>query len=608
MPQNKQGDYTFWKELSSLILNQQFQYIDSPVYNQRISDLANETFDLLNRDDITISLYDYFLRNKEDIKAFIYIVIEDILFDKEFVFDSPLISPNNKQIIEEALNTISIQLTYNDLEFPTYNDYSHIINNYKSNSVHGYYDINQKKISKNFATHINEKFALHSVHNTVYNALVFRGLDVWKDYKTFNLYYRVKAFEDSKKTSKSELSNYLSKLLNINIDIYDSTDDIKYPEGNYLLVSLLPIVKMEVFDPSLDIEFPHIINNMFYKNTFQYTNYLKKRNLRPFPFVDSSSIIVDFIKELSSNDLQFNYTMNWLASFYQNLNSSKMALVLIGDNEITDILIYNIIKPIFAYRDKYFTTIEDENLKKLNDLIIKDKIFYHFKDINPSKMTDKKVTKILLKILSSKYTSALDAWENNDSFLNGELIVTANKNSPYSLLKDCYSRCSVFKVNHLGTVLNRLNIDQATLIRNIVDDLDNFSNILLAYLVNRDYCVVMDTDEKQALSTMKNGILRTQELEQKINNFIMQVKTTSIESFQNIKYADNDLYEELKYNFEQNMIAQPLLSTYFNLINNEIIFSENNHFLEILKEKTEMFKKAPNDKTKFNGKKRYKIF
>ena len=96
-------------------------------------------------------------------------------------------------------------------------------------------------------------------------------------------------------------------------------------------------------------------------------------------------------------------------------------------------------------------------------------------------MTDKKVTKILLKILSSKYTSALDAWENNDSFLNGELIVTANKNSPYSLLKDCYSRCSVFKVNHLGTVLNRLNIDQATLIRNIVDDLDNFSNILLAY-------------------------------------------------------------------------------------------------------------------------------
>ena len=154
MPQNKQGDYTFWKELSSLILNQQFQYIDSPVYNQRISDLANETFDLLNRDDITISLYDYFLRNKEDIKAFIYIVIEDILFDKEFVFDSPLISPNNKQIIEEALNTISIQLTYNDLEFPTYNDYSHIINNYKSNSVHGYYDINQKKISKNFATHI----------------------------------------------------------------------------------------------------------------------------------------------------------------------------------------------------------------------------------------------------------------------------------------------------------------------------------------------------------------------------------------------------------------------------------------------------------------------
>jgi len=513
-----------------------------------------------------------------------------------------------KKIIENALNTISIQLTYNDLEFPTYNDYSHIINNYKPNNVHSYYDINQKKTSKNFTTHINKKFAQHSVHNKVYNELIIKGLDVWKDYKTSNLYYRIKAYEDSKKTTKSELSNYLSNLLNINIEIYDSTDDIKYPGGKYLLVSLLPIVRMEVFNPSLDIEFPHIVNNMFYKNTFQYTNYLKKRNLSIPPFPDRNSSIINFIKESSSCDFQFNYIMNWLANFYQNLDSSKMALVLIGDSETTDILIYNIIKPIFAYRDKYFTIIEDENLKKINDLTIKDKIFYHFKDINPSKVQDKKATELLLKILSSKYISALDAWENNDSFVYGELIVTANRNNPYPFLKDCYSRCSVFKVNHLETILNRLNMDKASLAQSLINNLDNFSNILLTYTVNKDYCTVADTNEKQALPTMKNGILRTQKLEKKIDNFIMQVKAASIESFQNIKYIDKDIYEELAYNFEQNMIAQPLVSLYFNLINNEIIFSENNHFLEILKEKTEMFKRAPSDKTKFNGKKRYKIF
>ncbi len=51
MLQNKEDNYAFWKDLSSLVENQQFQYIDSFVYNQRIADLASETFDLLNRDD-----------------------------------------------------------------------------------------------------------------------------------------------------------------------------------------------------------------------------------------------------------------------------------------------------------------------------------------------------------------------------------------------------------------------------------------------------------------------------------------------------------------------------------------------------------------------------
>ena len=75
--------------------------------------------------------------------------------------------------------------------------------------------------------------------------------------------------------------------------------------------------------------------NMFYKNTFQYTDLLQKRFiLRPVQqLVNQQGTIIEFIKNLSQNEYQFNYIMYWLANFYQNLTSSKMPLVLIGDEE-----------------------------------------------------------------------------------------------------------------------------------------------------------------------------------------------------------------------------------------------------------------------------------
>jgi hypothetical protein len=67
------------------------------------------------------------------------------------------------------------------------------------------------------------------------------------------------------------------------------------------------------------------------------------------------------------------------------------------------------------------------------------------------------------------------------------------------------------------------------------------------------------------------------------------------------------MHDELVHNFSEHMIAQPSLSEYFNLIYEDIIFSENAHLLEVLKDKSEMFNRAPDDKSKYNGKKRYVI-
>lgn len=307
------------------------------------------------------------------------------------------------------------------------------------------------------------------------------------------------------------------------------------------------------------------------------------------------------------NEEQFNFIMQWLANFFKNLSSSKICLVLIGDDETTNTFIYDIIKPIFAYRNKYVSIINDESLKNTNASIIRDKIFYHISNISTANAKDKRTSNLVLEILSSKYKTAYDAWENDESFINGELIVTSSKDTPYPFLKDSYTRCVVFKVKHLDTILKKMNMDRILLKESIFENLDNFANILATYPLGKSYHKIINTEEKAILPTMKNGILITATLNEQIDQFINAIRSNTLDLFEKIEKEDSDLYKEFQYNFQNKMIAQPLLSTYFNIIFDEIIFSENSIFLEILKEKATMFKQTPNDKSKYNGKKRYKI-
>lgn len=619
MPQAEKNRFIFWKNLSDFINDDNFKYIDSNIYNKKISQLASETYELLLRDDINISLYDYFLKKNKEVKAFIYIVLEDILFNDDFKYTLTLDSTRNKEIIEEALNTISVQLQKQDYDFPSNNDYSDIINDFKSKKIQNTYqttnnydDILRKQFHTNYEKLIDKQLIYRVQHNIIYYELNLRKLEVWRDYKNSTIYFRVKPFEDKQKTDKAKLSNYLSNLLNKNIEIYDSTNDMEYSGANnknYLIISFLPMVKMEVFDPSVDLEFPEIINNMLYKNTFEYTTFLKKRHLKPIEFIDiEKGIIVQFIKQLSQNVNPFSFIMHWLANFFQNLSSSKICLVLIGDEETTNTFIYDIIKPIFAHRNKYLSIINDESLKNTNDSLIRDKVFYHISNISTSNGQDKRTSNLVLEILSQKYKVAYDAWENNESFINGELIVTSSKDTPYSFLKDSYTSCVVFKVKHLDTILKKMKIDRISLKRNIFENLDNFANILATYPLAQNYHNVVDIEEKSILPTMKNGILRTATLNKQIVQFIDAIRSNNLNSFKKIEQEESNLYQEFKYNFQNKMIAQPLLSTYFNIMFDEIIFPDNSVFLEILKEKAEMFKQAPNDKSKYNGKKRYPIF
>ncbi|ATB70771.1 hypothetical protein SJPD1_2682 [Sulfurospirillum diekertiae] len=596
-------------DISKKLFENFFDYIDNDKYNKLISETVYEIHEkiiLMNSgEELEVNYFDF-----NNPKSLILDILESMLKRTGDGYNFNINSSPDKELLEGALSRISIQLTNGDYNFSPHDDYKfkQIQNSYKLPNKN--YDFIYKQSQQNYKKFINKKLNLQMQHKNVYDELVRQGIMIWKDCKNSTLYFKVNPFENNQKTDKAKLSDYLTKLLNRDIEIYDSTNDIKHPEAkkDYLIISLLPMVKMEVFNPSIGWEFQDISNNTLYQNTFEYTTFLKKRHLKPIETVDiKKGIIVQFIKQLSQNEDQFSFIIHWLANFFQNLCSSKACLVLIGDEETTNTFIYDIIKPIFAYRNKYLSIINDKTLQNTNDSLIRDKIFYHISNISTSNTNHKRISNLVLEILSPKYKTTHDAWENHESFINGELIVTSSSDTPYSFLKDSYTRCVVFQVKHLDTILKKMNINRILLKENIFDNLDDFSDILAVYPVDKNYYKIIHTEEKDILSTMKNGILKTKKLNKQIEEFINAIRSNNLNSFVKIEQEDSDLYEEFQYNFQNKMIAQPLLSTYFNIMFDEIIFSDNSIFLEILKEKAPMFKKAPNDKSKYKGKKRYQI-
>ena len=124
----------------------------------------------------------------------------------------------------------------------------------------------------------------------------------------------------------------------------------------------------------------------------------------------------------------------------------------------------------------------------------------------------------------------------------------------------------------------------------------------------RRFLGVLNTDEKSYLHTMKNGVLVTPKIDREIDTFVENILSKHTNAFVMIREHGEDMYEELLSNFDEDMIAQPLLSTYFNIINGDMLIPDNVEFIKILQTKADMFKEALNDKSKANGKKRYKIF
>lgn len=492
------------------------------------------------------------------------------------------------------------------------------------------------------------------LHQSTLNYAELFGIKIWKSNSGSTIYYRINPFSKREKAaSKDDLRN----LFNVHIKIYDSIEEVQINDNTLILVnSLLVKNKDDVFYPNANHEFI-IVNNINYRNTFQYTQFLSYRTLiinkqqlqhykdnlqqslqnqyhispqnQQPQYIQSNiqlleqqilnlqmqmqtfpSKIEDFIKFLLQNEDQYKYIMDFLAYTFQTLNKSNIALVLIGDKDATDILINKIIKPILAAKEECFVTINDSVLKKSNDIILKDKIFYHIDELSPENTKDKRTSKLIREMLKSNNLTSENAIENNQLYIYGQLIITCSKDTPYPFLRESYNNCTIFKVKHLDTVLSKLNLLPLDFEEMISSDLDNFSKILAQYPLDYRCFKSFHTDEKSNLANMKKGILLTPMLESQIQRFIDAVKEQDKLYFKPLELEeDKNLYKELVENFDyDDAIYQPLLSEYFNIIHEDIIFPDNSDFIDILKERECLFNQTPDDKFKANGYKRYKLY
>lgn len=655
-------------EIIFMLDNNQFNYTNSTRYNNLIvklfKDFVNFTISYNKQEENPERFFDNYMQ--EESPAFD--IFKAFLRDTHELKDIDINNSDDIALLEKYFNEIALSLdnvtttqalqAYSSTHFPmastamgTNNNYKKIIRaNEKWLGDLALITQQQKRIEleQNFRYQkdIDIKNRIVENHHRTVNLLSNQDLKIWKDQNN-KLYYRQKAFEKEQKVSKNEMGD----IAYFHTKIYDSTSDIEVIEANYIIVSLLPTVRKNIFNPFSNNEFIFISNKLYDRNTFEYTELLQKRlvharinqlqqeiinlesqlhyshayyqltshqitdkkdeleRLRASLIVKEKSFIEEYLRLVFQNEEEFNFFIFWLNNFFWTLNKSNMAVVLIGDSETTDILVEYIIKPIFINNKKHMSTITNDSLLKESndDKLLEDKIFYHFNNLG-AKTDLRRVSKLLRNIVKPNYITPFQARDNDEPYIYGELLVTSEKENPHSYLKNIFGSCSVFRVKSMDTILDKLNMEYSQFDKSIADDLNNFVNKLVQYGQHNESPDILNTDEKSYLHTMKNGVLVTPKIDREIDTFVENILSKHTNAFVMIREHGEDMYEELLSNFDEDMIAQPLLSTYFNIINGDMLIPDNVEFIKILQTKADMFKEALNDKSKANGKKRYKIF
>ena len=270
------------------------------------------------------------------------------------------------------------------------------------------------------------------------------------------LYYRPSPFSDEIVGTEEEIAKEISSRYgNINIEFVDDLNDAKsFNKGEYRVdttfipINLIPVIDVEVFDPSgMGGIF---INNygQYAKNHLTYSAYLINRLFEEKLDDVPTSNAQHFIHRMTTVK-DYKFLASRLGRFFKHLNTAN-AIVLVGNKDVSEgVLLNRIIKPIFS--SKFCLKITDELLRGegLNNQI-KHKLIYHIDHIPKEEEDKEKLRELLISILVDKFILV----DDKIIPIHGQVLITIDEADPF--LKDFLSSSDVFFVNSMDNIMSEL--------------------------------------------------------------------------------------------------------------------------------------------------------
>ncbi|MCW8895000.1 hypothetical protein [Sulfurimonas sp.] len=421
------------------------------------------------------------------------------------------------------------------------------------------------------------------------------------------LVYRLKGIKKQQLNANEKASNVIKILLfenaisSIDDDRFEIQSPLEFMKGNNDLFYTrnrfisTKYLKKRFENGGLNYNYSSIIQEMFIKNDDNYLYEKNKQNSEIVTDCKGNSFITQFIFYLVDEDCHlYYYVMNWLACFFNSLEKSGTALVLLGDQEVIQNILWDkIIKEIFGLQ--HCISINDEECVTASSFeIAKDKLFFHIADItNPAtKFDDETLYKLVKDLLTKPSISKVN--ENNeidDVTVHGQMIITAKNPFPY--IKRAMSKCTIIKVNDMDTIIEKLGIpDELILEDKIQKDLDNFADILRSFQGNNSLPqYALDTEDRGTIKNNKSSNIDKEDIDNKIDDFIQAIKDQDLKYFEKVKDIDDDeIYEHLQIVCNKHkgyFIGRDLLD-YYNAIH-EQKFTNKKQLMDKLKDKDDMF-------------------
>ncbi len=546
-----------------------------------IKDLENEVREALIDGD--------YESNKNHLPIPLNNVIETEIIDEKSTSSSTNknenINSKNYNMAMNILNNHQIETFKNQL-----NTERNLVHNLSKHNAAEYVKDYVSNTEKNRYDEIesNSKKLIQEINSTV--------ICLWK-YEN-KIYYRKNENGKINDSPKVDIDEAISRDLDRAIKIIQSREIVKKDKVSsgkiydYILDYHIPIVESEIFNPKENEFFES--ENILYKNSFKPTKYLKNRlNNNEKETSSYDGFIINFLEhftnEIEKKDNEKVLTiaiLDWISYFFQKMESSNIALVMIGDKKITEKIFFEkIIQPIFGV--EYCKTINDDNLKEPIENIVKNKLFIHIGDITPTQENIKKLNALLHAVFFDRYV--IESKTNERIKIYAQVLISSK--DILNFLKDFYKRFEYIEIKKLENVVSNLNLlDEFDLPHLIENDLDSFSKDLGLFNKSKH-----ENNRLTIVNSMNNynsdEKLEPINTDEQIDSFIQAIKTKNTDFFNVLKdLEDKELYLQLEESLKKGYYIRQDLYYYFITINKITDYKNNDELLVKLKDKDEMFR------------------